>query len=139
MQKIRKHRGRKNCGGHKKKRRGAGHRGGRGRAGLVKRKYTSNAAHDAHVLELQKKLKPKTKTPVINLREIDNLAFKKNLTEIDVSDSKVLGIGEISKPLKITALYFSQKALEKIGAAGGKASSLAPVSEEVTTEEETSE
>jgi len=129
MRKIRKHRGRKNCGGHKKKRRGAGNRGGRGRAGVGKR--------IADTRPVENPLKPKDTPRVINLGEIDDLAFKKGLKEVDVSNCKVLGEGQLSKPLKITALKFSKSALEKIKEAKGEAKALQAVKE--TVEEETSE
>jgi len=119
MRKIRKYRGRKTGHGHKKKQRGAGNRGGRGVCGLMKHKRSLDTKNqtpkDYH-------LKPKSqKVPVINLSQLNIIAEKEGSKTIDVSNCKVLGKGNLSKPLTIKALTFSRKAVEKITKAGGKA------------------
>jgi len=122
--KIRKHRGRKDCGGHKKKRRGAGNRGGRGGAGLSKHKYTWVVKNDPKHFS-KPSMKPKRgKASVINLSQIENIIIKEGKTELDLSEYKILGSGTITKPITVKALSFSKKALEKIKAAGGKAEAL---------------
>lgn len=58
----------------------------------------------------------------INLRDLEKLAGdKKEIVLKDFGYDKVIGAGEIKKPLVIKAQAFSQKALEKIEKAGGKA------------------
>jgi large subunit ribosomal protein L15 len=130
--KIRQHRGRKNCGGHKKKRRGAGNRGGRGKAGRSKHKFSWVAVNEPDYFS-KPSMKPKAgKPPVMNLSQINNILITKGIKELDVSDYKILGRGTITKPVKIKALSFSKSALEKIKAVGGKAE---PLYAEKTQEE----
>lgn len=122
--KIRKHRGRKDCGGHKKKRRGAGNRGGRGNAGLSKHKRSWVLKNDPNHFT-KPSMKPRQDKPgIINLSDIDNLITREGKLEFDLSKCKVLGNGSISKPVTIKALSFSGKAREKIEKAGGKAEAL---------------
>ena len=68
---------------------------------------------------------------VINLRDLDRIATETTVTPLlllerglikAVKDGvKVLGDGELSRPLTVTAHRFSQAALRKIKAAGGAA------------------
>ena len=122
--KIRKHRGRKDCGGHKKKRRGAGNRGGRGNAGLSKHKYTWIVKYDPKYFSKPSMKPKKNKAPVLNLSQIENIMIKESKKELDLSNYKILGSGTITKPITVKALSFSKKALEKIKAVGGKAEAL---------------
>jgi len=122
--KIRQHRGRKDGGGHKKKRRGAGNRGGRGNAGLSKHKRSWVLKYDPkHFTKPSMKPRP-GKPEIVNLSDIDNLITKEGKLEFDLRKCKVLGNGSISKPVTIKALSFSGKAREKIEKAGGKAEAL---------------
>ncbi|MFH1786376.1 MAG: uL15m family ribosomal protein [archaeon] len=113
--------------GHKKKHRGAGSRGGRGRAGLHKHKFVyalvNGLFHNGRLAEFGFKSKPaREAVRVINLFQIEELA--KGRREVDISEygyAKVLGRGRLTKPLTIKAEYFSASAVEKIKAAGGKA------------------
>ena len=122
--KTRKHRGRKDCNGHKKKGRGAGNRGGRGKAGLSKHKFTWVAKNDPTYFS-KPSMKPKAdKQKFMNLTQIENIILKKGLKELDLSEYKILGTGNITEVVKIKALSFSKKALEKIKQAGGKTEAL---------------
>ncbi|BAW30976.1 MAG TPA: uL15m family ribosomal protein [Methanothermobacter sp.] len=135
--KINKMRGSRTVGGgSSKKRRGAGHRGGRGQAGGHKHHWTWIVKHDPEHFgkrgfkrprELVKDLK------TINLGEIqeklpkfikEGIAQKeKNITILDLTRTdydKVLGQGKITEPLHIKAHEFSAQAKEKIKEAGGK-------------------
>ena len=124
--KIVKLRGSKTHGyGSKKKHRGAGSRGGRGRAGAFKhkkvlmRKLGLIENEKGFVSLKEKGIKPKTQ--VINLKELVEIANDKK--EIDITEfglEKVLGTGKIEKPITIKAKAFSAKAKEKIEKAGGK-------------------
>jgi large subunit ribosomal protein L15 len=133
--KIRQHRGRKNCGGHKKKRRGAGNRGGRGNAGLSKHKFTWVTKNNPKYF-CKPSMKPSmNKTPTMNLTQIDNIVLKEGRKDFDFSDYKILGKGNISQAIKIKAQSFSQKALEKIQKAEGTAEAL--YAETTETKQET--
>jgi len=62
-------------------------------------------------------LKPRRKRLGVNLSHLNRYTQKK---EIVVVPGKVLGAGEISHPITITAFAFSEKASKKIKAAKGK-------------------
>ncbi|MBU1245603.1 MAG: uL15 family ribosomal protein [Nanoarchaeota archaeon] len=108
--------------GHKKKHRGAGSRGGRGMAGSGKRadqnkmrvlKQFGTKYFGKHGFKSKKQFTLKS----INLYEIEKLG--KDIVEL--KGYKVLGTGNLTKKIKITANKFSKKALEKIKKTGGEA------------------
>ena len=136
--KINKLRGtRSNGGGCTKKRRGAGHRGGRGQAGGHKHHWSWMVINDPkHFGKYGFKRPQKTikKVNPVNLSYLDEkseellekgLASKENDSIIiDVTQlgyNKVLGSGRITKPLTIKAPEFSASAESKIQEAGGEA------------------
>jgi len=125
--KIRKKRGSRTCGyGITKKHRGAGSRGGRGKAGMMKHKKTWMIKYDPN--HFGKKgfkvpLKAKNVTKSITLRDLDTLAIKLNRTEIDVSEfgyDKILSKGFLTQPLTVKAKKIVERAKKKIEEAGGK-------------------
>ncbi|WP_414469316.1 uL15 family ribosomal protein [Methanobacterium sp. ACI-7] len=135
--KIRKLRGSRTIGGgSSKKRRGAGHRGGRGNAGLHKSKWTWTVKYDPKHFGKYGFKRPQrsiTKFNPVNLDYLDEkseefvqqgLAQKKDdIIEIDVTDlgyNKVLGKGKLNKPLIIKSPMFSGSAVQKIEEAGGE-------------------
>jgi large subunit ribosomal protein L15 len=135
--KIRKLRGSRTVGGgSSKKRRGAGHRGGRGNAGLHKSKWTWTVKYDPkHFGKYGFKRPPRSilKFSPVNLDYLDEkseelvkqgLAQSKNgAIEIDITDlgyNKVLGKGKVNKPLIIKSPKFSSLAVQKIEEAGGE-------------------
>ena len=135
--KIRKMRGSRTIGGGcSKKRRGAGHRGGRGNAGLHKSKWTWTVKYDPKHFGKYGFKRPQRsilKFNPVNLDYLDEkseelvqqgLAQKKNDSiEIDVTDlgyNKVLGKGKVNKPLIIKSPKFSSQAVQKIEEAGGE-------------------
>lgn len=116
-------------GGHKKKRRGAGSRGGRGRGGFGKRGQHMMPTAQGRKEKLGKSgftrpgLKKDIKT--INLNDLNRLLEvgkikegKINLGELGYN--KLLGSGQIQSKFEIKVDYFSKKAEEKIKAAGGE-------------------
>lgn len=136
-QKTKKYRGSRTCGkGTHKNRRGGGSRGGRGNAGICKH-------HFVRALQLGMTFgKHGFKRPVevirkpltVNVGELDEsvdrlisdgFAEKKgNEFHINLGSlgySKVLGNGQVTKPLVVTASEFSVSAKAKIEGAGGKA------------------
>lgn len=115
-------------GGSKKKRRGAGSRGGRGKSGNKHQKLKYNKKKEKGFKTLKKEQK------VINLKQLEpmlddllenNKAEKEgdeiivNLSELGYD--KLLGSGKISQPLTVKSKKFSDKAIEKLEEAGGKA------------------
>lgn len=126
--KISRQRGKGSHGwGAKKKHRGAGSRGGRGRAGLMKHKksWVVKYAPD-YFGRYGFKIPPKAKKSIraINLKEIDAIAKNISKTEIDITElgfQKVLSTGKLTQPLTIKAQIFAKKAKEKIEKAGGHA------------------
>jgi len=125
-------------GGAKKKRRGAGHRGGRGLAGSGKR------AH--HKKQLIFKLygkdyfgkkgfhsRKKTKIKAVNISFLENhlerLTQEKIISQSNgffevnmdkIGYNKLLSSGKPTKKYKIKVMAFSKKAKEKIESAGGE-------------------
>lgn len=116
--------GRSHSRGGKKKARGSGHRGGFGMAGTGKRgdqkkTLVLNAyANDyfGKSKRLSRKVSPKLQS--INLRDVAQKAKDKN--EINLSGYKILGDGELSHKLKITASAASASAIEKIKKSGSE-------------------
>ena len=130
-----KYRGSKTHGcGSMKKRRGAGHRGGRGAAGSGKRGDAKKPSiwggnyFGKHGFTSRLK-----KLNIINFKEIEiklpifiknglakenKGAFDINLTKLGYN--KLLGTGKITKKLNIKVKSFSKSAAEKIKKAGGK-------------------
>ena len=133
--KTKKFRGSRTCGGGTtKNRRGAGNRGGRGRAGGCKhhnvRAMQLGYAYGKH--GFKRPLKMIHDASVANVGELDELAdqlvdegfaqiddgvYSMNLKKLDIE--KVLGTGKVIKSLAITANGFSASARNKIEAAGG--------------------
>jgi len=133
--KIRKKRGTRTCGGGShKKRRGKGNRGGSGKAGGCKHKWSWIVKYAPNHFGRRGFKIPKAvkkEYEIINVGEIEeNLEkfFKNGIANekkgkiiVNLSGYKVLGEGKITKPLIIKALAFSSSALEKIRNAGGEA------------------
>ncbi len=108
--------------GNIKNARGAGDRGGVGRAGSRKHKFTymtSKGREQMHKRGFHpwglKRLEE------INLMQISGMVKEKGGAEIELRNCKVLSNGTLSAPIKIKAAGFSKAAVEKIKAAGGEA------------------
>ncbi|MBS3175138.1 uL15 family ribosomal protein [Candidatus Woesearchaeota archaeon] len=126
-------------GGAKKKRRGAGHRGGRGMAGSGKRadqkKPTILKLYGPDYFGKRGFSRPQKVIQKIKTINLDDLEVKledyvkdKLVTKegqyyvVDANKlgyNKILGGGNIKLKLKIKADYFSKKAAEKIKESGG--------------------
>ena len=136
--KINKQRGsRSNGGGCTKKRRGAGNKGGKGKAGAGKQHWTWTVIHDPnhfgkHGFKRPQKMIKKIST--VNLVYLEEQADKLieqgkaskdgDAIVIDVTElgyDKVLAKGKITKAYKISAPQFSASAIEKIEELGGEA------------------
>ena len=108
--------------GAKKKHRGKGSRGGKGYGGSSKHKrsyiYTYEPGHFGHKGFHSFKKKGKA----VNVGDLEKFGKGEiNLTELGYE--KLLSKGIVSSPLIIKVSKFSQRAKEKIEAAGGKISS----------------
>lgn len=139
-------------GGSHKKRRGAGHRGGRGRAGRDKHEKALYPPRRKYGFKRPQKTDTVTKT--INVRELDEDAVvlaAEGLAEesgdgyrIDARDVvedgheadvvKVLGAGSVHNALEVVADAFSAEAEAQLEAAGG-AAILSDRAEEATPDE----
>lgn len=126
--------------GGKKKHRGTGHRGGKGRAGSGKRadaKKPSNWSSDYFGKRGFKKKGQKIEIKAINLKDIEEnlekLLSLKLVQEksgayvidlVKLGYNKLLSSGNATKKLIINVPYASQKAVEKVKAAGGSVDGL---------------
>jgi large subunit ribosomal protein L15 len=125
--KVVRQRGSKTHGwGSKKKHRGAGSRGGRGRAGITKhkklffRKRGIRVGRRGHKSMRQRGLRARARS--INLRELEGLAQgRKEIILREFGYDKVIGAGNLRSPLRVMAKAFSARAAQKIEAAKGKA------------------
>jgi large subunit ribosomal protein L15 len=132
--KVVKQRGHRTHGwGSQKKHRGKGSRGGAGMAGSKKHRktYMLKYAKD-HIGKRGFKSKTGKKLRAINLRETVKLAGKEKRIDLTaLGYDKLLGTGEIRRPLEIKVDYFSKSAKDKVEAAKGKIVSDAVVEEAV--------
>jgi len=136
--KINKMRGSRSIGGGcSKKRRGAGHKGGKGKAGLSKHHWTWTVKYDPNHFGKHGFKRPQksiNKINPVNLSYLnaridqlldEGLATKEgNSIIIDVTElgyNKVLGGGKLFKSLTIKSPMFSASAEDKIQEAGGEA------------------
>ena len=127
VKKKRKYLGARRWGaGNIKNRRGAGGRGGVGRAGK-KHKFTRIVKYEKERLQTMG-FTPWRRTILkeINLDAVSKIALKtgKEKPTIELDGYKVLGDGKLTVPAQIKASSFSKKAAERISAAGGEAVSL---------------
>jgi large subunit ribosomal protein L15 len=117
--------------GNAKNRRGKGNKGGWGRAGMHKHRFSYITVHERHFMAHGGRYgfhnqNATPQLPVVNLWHIEQLALSGKLEKRDGRDyyefeGKVLGSGQITRPVTVKAARFSGKAAEKIKAAGGSA------------------
>ena len=135
--KVRKYRGSRTHGwGQVGQHRGRGGRGGTGKAGLDKHKWTYVIKHDPTYWEKKGFVSTKAlgkKVSIINVGKLDDLANKleseKKLERkekkifLDLESlgyDKLLGTGEIAKPMLVKVASYSEAASRKLEAAGGQ-------------------
>ncbi|MHA1650184.1 MAG: uL15 family ribosomal protein [Candidatus Helarchaeota archaeon] len=135
---TRKYRGSRTHGyGRVGQHRKGGQRGGKGKAGLHKGGWTWTVKYDKnhfgkHGFKRPSRIIPETK--IINVGQIENMidtlleqkiAKQQNnqitLNLTDMGITKVLGSGNITRAMTITAQHFTKKAIKKIEAVGGTA------------------
>jgi len=125
----RKFLGSKNHGkGNAKNKRGKGNRGGWGRAGTGKQRFTYITAKEPFFAKYGGKMgftnPTHRKVKAINLYQIDNMVKAGKLQAKDGKlslefDGKILGTGILSAPVSIVARFASEKAVERIRKSGG--------------------
>tara|TARA_Y100000310_G_C20302309_1_gene632378 strand:- start:135 stop:593 length:459 start_codon:yes stop_codon:yes gene_type:complete len=117
-------------GGSKKKRRGAGNRGGRGLAGTGKRgdckkpliwhtKYFGKSGFKKKNASTIKTINIEDLCKLINKGLIEKKGDNYNVDLKKVGYDKLLGKGKVSEKLSIKARFASENAIKKIQAAGG--------------------
>ena len=136
--KINKMRGsRSNGGGSVKRRRGAGNKGGKGKAGAGKHHWSTTVIENRYYFGKHGFKRPQKmikKVNAVNLSYLEEQAddliaqgkasVDGDAIVIDVTElgfDKVLAKGKISKTFKISAPQFSASAIEKIEELGGEA------------------
>jgi len=111
--------------GSKKKHRGGGSKGGKGRAGSKKHMKLFIKRRGLQKRKVRfKSLEHKgirTKEKAINLGDLVKLTDKSEIDAKEFGYGKVLSGGALDRPVTIKAKAFSEKAKEKIEAAGGQA------------------
>jgi large subunit ribosomal protein L15 len=124
----------------KKAGRGAGLRGGRGNAGLLKHRhmYMTKNMPDHFGRHGFKRPKSVVKTDkIVNIGKLEELfPDKKTINLTEEGYTKLLGGGEINSKVKITVNSASEAAIEKIKKAGGEIVLPKPKPEEKPAEEE---
>ena len=135
--KVRKYRGSRTHGwGQVGQHRARGGRGGTGKAGLDKHKWTYVIKHDPTYWEKKGFVSTKAlgkKVSIINVGKLDDIANKleseKKLERkekkifLDLESlgyDKLLGTGEIAKPMLVKVASYSEAASRKLEAAGGQ-------------------
>ncbi|MBU0586019.1 uL15 family ribosomal protein [Candidatus Micrarchaeota archaeon] len=125
--KTKKYRGhRSQGGGNVKNRRGSGNRGGFGGAGLNKHRKTWTVKFDPDHFGKHGFSNPtKTEVDVLNLFEIENMVKAGKLENKEGKfilkfEGKILGTGNITVPVSVSAHAWSKKAEDKIKQSGGQ-------------------
>jgi large subunit ribosomal protein L15 len=135
--KVRKKRGSRTHGyGQIGQHRAGGGRGGHGKAGLDKHKWTYVIKHDPTYWEKKGFVSTKTlgkKVSIINVGKLDDLADKlesekklekkekKTFLNLEsLGYDKLLGTGEVSKPIVVKVASYSEAASRKLEEAGGE-------------------
>ncbi len=133
LRKIRKKRGSRTHGfGRVGQHRGGGQRGGHGKAGFHKHKWTYVIKYEPDYFGKKGFTSPKSlkqKVNVINVGTLDELAEKLSTEKkkgkffIDLENlgyTKLLGAGKVTKSLIVKVRSYSKSAAEKIKEAGGQ-------------------
>lgn len=125
--KFRKYRGKRTYGyGSHKKHRGGGSRGGRGKAGGHKHKWSYVVKYEPERFGkrgFKRPLAVKRKIRAININQLVKIAEREGKSIINLKElgyNKLLGTGKISKPLTVEVESFSKTAAQKLEKAGGK-------------------
>ena len=112
------------CGRGKKAGRGAGLRGGKGNAGLLKHRYmhmTKNMPNHFGSHGFKRPQGILKKDNIINVGDLEErYPGKKTINLSEEGFDKLLGSGKIATKIKVTVDSASEKAIEKIKEQGGE-------------------
>jgi len=134
LRKIRKKRGSRTQGyGRVGQHRGGGQRGGHGKAGLHKHKWSYTLKHEPDYFKKDRFKSPtgRKEDNIVNLKELEEIASKltprrkkrnvKVLIDLEeMGYDKLLGEGKITIPVSVKVPSVSETALRKIEEAGGE-------------------
>ena len=122
--KTKRFRGSMTHGRGKKAGRGAGLRGGRGNAGLLKHRYMHMVKNMPDHFGKRGFKRPQSvlkKEKIINVGQLDEMFPGKNDIDLEKEGfDKLLGGGKLNKKIKIKVNSASEKAIEKIKEKGGE-------------------
>ncbi len=133
LRKIRRKRGSRTCGwGRQSQHRRHSRKGGRGKAGIHKHKWVPPAPKHEGKRGFRSIWAREVRT--INVGELDELIAgmlaegklveREGIVEVDLTElgyEKVLGRGNVSRPIIVKAKAFSERAIARIEVVGGKA------------------
>jgi len=106
--------------GNTKNQRGAGSKGGAGRAGSFKHKFSKYFPTIGKRKLLSPRLHAKTRVKTITLHDLNKYIVDKETIDLKtIGFEKILGTGTLNKPVKITNAQVTKIAKEKIEKAGG--------------------
>lgn len=106
--------------GNTKNQRGAGCKGGAGRAGSFKHKFTKYYMTVGKRKILSPRLGPKKKLLAITLHDLNKYVVGKDVIDLkEIGFDKILGTGTLTKAVKIKNAQVTKKAKEKIEKVGG--------------------
>lgn len=106
--------------GNTKNKRGAGCKGGRGRAGSFKHKFTKYYVVIGKRKLLTPRLRAKTKLKTITLHDLNKYLTDKDTLDLkEIGFEKILGTGNLEKAVKIKNAQVTKIAKKKIEDKGG--------------------
>ena len=120
--KVDRYRGNRSHGkGNTKNQRGGGSTGGKGRGGAFKQKFSRYAKLVGQRKKLKPRLSAKPRLKTITLNDLNKyITDNKEINLKDIGFQKILGTGQLNKPVVIKNAVVTVKAKEKIESAGGK-------------------
>ncbi|MFN3910181.1 MAG: uL15 family ribosomal protein [Candidatus Anstonellaceae archaeon] len=139
---INKYRGSRHCGtGNVKNKRGSGCRGGVGRAGMHKHRFSYATTYEPEWVKHGGRFgfvnPTKKRIKIINLYEIDNLLKAKKISSKFEFDGKILGTGYLQHApnnFEVVAISISKKAKEKLQQANIKFIEKSPILQNATNQ-----
>ena len=126
LRKVRKLRGSRTHGwGQIRQHRKSGQKGGKGKAGLHKHKWswTVKYAPDHFSRDSLRPKRGSKPNKWINVGQLEALTRSQNSSEINLTElgyEKLLGGGRLKTPIKVIVKSFTEQAKSKIEAAGGQ-------------------
>jgi large subunit ribosomal protein L15 len=106
--------------GNTKNQRGAGSKGGSGRAGSFKHKFSKYFTMLGKRKLISPRLHAKVRVKTITLNDLNKYIVDKETIDLkEIGFGKILGTGNLNKPVKIKNAQVTKIAKEKIEKAGG--------------------